>query len=181
MGKVEPYSEEDLLNLAHQAVKSFKWLKDWKDYISLAFMMGKRQVERCRQRNVKPNRNMIWKAMRATCIHQLHREGFKYMCPVKMIPLSSIKSEFHDEGQNWTPIDPTPTALQVMEGDEAFDGLIKDLDERSQYIMEQRYRYGKTLEDIAYFLKVSKERVRQLEQEALQLLRDKLEGRGLHG
>lgn len=66
---------------------------------------------------------------------------------------------------------------------EQLDGVLADLPEREQLIVRQRFGLGddqtRTLEEIGHELGVSRERIRQLEARALNLLKEGCEQRGL--
>jgi RNA polymerase primary sigma factor len=66
---------------------------------------------------------------------------------------------------------------------EQLDGVLADLPQREQLILRQRFGLGddqtRTLEEIGQQLGVSRERIRQLEARALNLLKEGCEQRGL--
>lgn len=58
--------------------------------------------------------------------------------------------------------------------DEAWVYFTRGLDAKRKFVIERRFRYEQTLQEIAEPLSITKERVRQLESDALRSIRDKL-------
>lgn len=88
-----------------------------------------------------------------------------------MIPLETI-------GESSTPEDHPVRKMMLEESDSILNAAISQLDFDAVYLLHQRYVHDASYEDIAALFGVSRERIRQIENEALRdlwfLLHDKL-------
>jgi RNA polymerase sigma factor (sigma-70 family) len=166
-----PMSVDEILAAAKYAVRSSRFEGDWDDMVQAA-CIGAIRADRTYNKEKQKGTNRTKEGWMRLCAF---RSLFRHAVPDPRRPHLA-----YPQPERLSTRQEGPDHLGTLENRLFVEDLLANLQKkRLRLIIELRFLEGWLLQDVAVLLQISRERVRQLEENALEIMRKKVEGRGL--